>query len=144
MYDPVTATREFRAAYGIAQPTSMTDRARAASDVNMQAASIDHAAKELVEVLWQLLGDIENGADDEVLHRDLVRVAEELALTVLDVYQIAVQLGLDRIYDVVGEVHRSRMSALGERGPVLRSDGKVLKATTYTRPMLDTLVRLPR
>ena len=71
---------------------------------------------------------------------DVAAVAKEMADVIYVLFGTALAYGI-RLDAVLGEVHRSNMSKLGEDGkPIYREDGKVLKGINYSpanvRPLL--------
>lgn len=76
------------------------------------------------------------------LQGDLIGVADALADIVYVAYGAAISYGID-LDAVIAEVHRANMSKLGPDGrPVLRADGKVLKAASYRPPDVEAILRV--
>lgn len=71
---------------------------------------------------------------------DIVEIADALGDLLYVVLGSAVEHGLD-LEPILGEIHRSNMSKLGEDGkPVLREDGKILKGPRFFLPNLTRVV----
>ena len=113
---------DFHRAFGLparTRPTAVRDRDLAELRVRLQ--------REETEELAEALGV-----------QDLVAIADALADILYVAYGTAVTYGID-LDAVVAEVHRSNMSKLGPDGqPMLRSDGKVLKPSTYRPPDIQS------
>jgi predicted HAD superfamily Cof-like phosphohydrolase len=72
--------------------------------------------------------------------QDLAEIADALADLVYVAYGAALHYGID-LDDVIAEVHRANMSKASRRaGVAMRSDGKVLKSSSYRAPDLDRLL----
>lgn len=72
--------------------------------------------------------------EDAALAGNIVGVADALADLVYVTYGAAITYGID-LDAVLKEVHRSNMTKLGPDGaPIYRSDGKVLKPSTFSPP----------
>ncbi len=71
---------------------------------------------------------------------DPLEVADALGDLTYVVYGAALAWGIN-LEDVVGEIHRSNMTKLGEDGkPVYREDGKVLKGPNFEEPNLAPIL----
>lgn len=96
--------------------------------------SLDGLDRGLIELRTRLLDEETAEFADAAARRDLVAAADGLADVVYVAYGTALTFGID-LDAVLREVHRSNMSKLDADGsPVLRDDGKVLKAPGYFRP----------
>lgn len=78
-------------------------------------------------------------AADAILSGDLEATAKELADQVVIAYGTALVLGID-LDAAVRAVHASNMSKMGDVGPLLRGDGKVLKGPNYREPDLSDCI----
>ncbi len=73
---------------------------------------------------------------------DPVEVADALGDLAYVVFGAALAWGID-LEDVVGEIHRSNMTKLGEDGkPIYREDGKVLKGPNFEEPNLRRILHV--
>ena len=74
--------------------------------------------------------------------RDTANYAKELADLVIVSFGAAIEAGID-LNMVLGAVHASNMSKLGEDGkPIYREDGKVLKGPNYSAPNIKEVLGL--
>lgn len=102
--------------------------------------SLDGVERALIELRTRLLDEETAEFADAAARRDLVGMADALADVVYVAYGTALSFGLN-LDAVLREVHRSNMSKLDEDGrPVLRDDGKVLKAPGYFRPDIAAVI----
>lgn len=112
MYDPLVDARELNAAYGLRR-LSLDDRAGAVSLVTQKSAAVAELTEQLMGALWSLLTSLESGADDEVLHEDLVRVVQALAGELHVLYRMADLLGVAGLYEVMARTHRCHLNPGG-------------------------------
>ena len=73
---------------------------------------------------------------------DLIKIADGLGDIEYVVNGMAVESGIN-LPEVVGEIHRSNMTKMGEDGfPIYREDGKILKGPNYEKPNLKPILGL--
>ncbi|RSM63060.1 nucleotide pyrophosphohydrolase [Amycolatopsis sp. WAC 01376] len=90
----------------------------------------DELAKLRVDLLVEEVGEFADATKRE----DLFALADALGDIVYVAYGAALTYGID-LDAVLAEIHRSNMSKLDEHGqPIFRSDGKVLKSSSYSPP----------
>ena len=136
--DPEALVRQFHEHFGvpIADNAPSVDRDR----VGLRMALVAEEFAELVEAVYGPAAAAEAtagfsravAADDG--GRDTVGAADALADLVYVTYGMAQECGIP-LPAVLAEVHAANLSKLGEDGtPLLREDGKVLKAPGYRPP----------
>jgi hypothetical protein len=133
---------EFAEAYGIEQ-IAFDGSAGVATSILFRADTVGNSGNQLTNVLWELLRAVEAGGERADLLGPYRTVAQALGELILGAYQAAYVLGLFRIDEIIEKIHESQMSALDENGPVVRVDGKVLKAPGYHRPQIGEYAQLP-
>ncbi|WP_152189781.1 GNAT family N-acetyltransferase [Georgenia satyanarayanai] len=136
--DPEALVHQFHEHFGVpvAADAPSVDRDR----VHLRMALVAEEMAELVTAVYGAAAgrEVETAftravaADDGA--RDTVATADALADLVYVLYGMAQECAVP-LPDVLAEVHRANLSKLGEDGrPLLREDGKVLKAPGYRAP----------
>ncbi|WP_454083539.1 GNAT family N-acetyltransferase [Georgenia sp. Marseille-Q6866] len=136
--DPEALVRQFHEHFGVpvADDAPSVDRDR----VHLRMALVAEELAELVTAVYGAAAGREMeaaftravGADDGA--RDTVAAADALADLVYVLYGMAQECAVP-LPDVLAEVHAANLSKLGADGrPLLREDGKVLKAPGYRPP----------
>lgn len=108
-------------------------------------------AEEFSELVRAVYGDAAQYELDQALHsisehhldesnNDVVETADALGDLTYVIHGFALEAGIP-LDDVIGEIHASNMSKLGDDGqPIYRDDGKVLKGNNYFRPDVATVL----